>query len=171
MSKKAKPNSQFLENVKFSFNFDRTKNIFILDRFKKIWMFWKPMSLSRSFLRFKSRRARLWFPWNYYRTSDIWGVFFTNLVLFFLIKWIFDFWNRWKNIFWCSKSFETFFLAPDRSLLSFPHLYDVPRGKRQMRARKRTKSGNVLGFLESNSYENRWKQLLPERVESRQSWA
>ena len=34
----------------FSFTFRRTKNIFILDRFKKFWMFWKAMSLNRSFL-------------------------------------------------------------------------------------------------------------------------
>ena len=35
---------------RFSLNFRRTKNIFILSRFKKFWMFWKAMSLNRSFL-------------------------------------------------------------------------------------------------------------------------
>ena len=136
-----------LSIFEFSFNFGRTKNIFILDRFKKNWMFWQALSLSRAFLQFESRRSRLRYPWRYYHTDNIWDVFLTNLVLFFLIKWISDFWNRSKNIFWWSKMFETFFLAPGRSLLSFPHLYDVPRGKRQKRARKRTKSGNVVGFF------------------------
>ena len=35
---------------RFSLNFLRAKNIFILGRFKIFWMFWKAMSLNRSFL-------------------------------------------------------------------------------------------------------------------------
>ena len=50
------------ENFRFSFNFRRSKSIFILNRFKKCWMFWKAMGLNRSFLQSKSRRTRLWYP-------------------------------------------------------------------------------------------------------------
>ena len=49
-------------NFRFSSNFRRAEKVFILARFKFFWMFWKAMSLNRSFLLSKSRGARLWYP-------------------------------------------------------------------------------------------------------------
>ena len=46
----------------FPTNFHRHKNIFILDRFEKFYMFWKATSLSRSFLHSTSCGVMFWYP-------------------------------------------------------------------------------------------------------------
>ena len=71
-------------------NFHEHRNVFILGRFENFWVFWKAMSLNRSFLHSTSCGVRFWYPFGTHPSRRYWGLVFGS---------VFDrFWSVWAEI-------------------------------------------------------------------------